>query len=202
MASEGSDVDIASVAEYGLSTVKQMTTFMSGIGGPFGAASSAMLGLAGTPEGAEFSAMYGAKLQEVGLLLEDVSKGLQALGYGAIVIADNYHQSDMSQKQALDSVNAAFHPPAGAESVAADAQKTQDELARAADAAARNRDLHPLPAAQQDTPSVCVVSPQSEADTFQDRHDNATWRPEPPPKVLAPGPYAPGDPRYTGPTTA
>lgn len=182
---EGSDVNITSVAEFGVSTMKQMTTFMSGAGGPIGKASSAQVGLAGTPEGGQFASKYGAKLQEYGLMLADVNKGFQALGYGAIVIADNYRTSDASQKKDLEAVNAAFNPPPGSPSAASDAAKAQKE----AEAKQPTNNGQPrLPSATTNQPNVCVVSPEQEARTFAERHDNADWRPEPPPTYLAPGP--------------
>lgn len=184
---EGSDVNITSVADFGVSAMNQMTTFMSGAGGPLGKASSAQVGLAGTPEGATFGARYGSKLQEYALLLNDVNMGLQSLGYGAIVIANNYRTSDLSQKRALDAVNSAFAPPPGTPSAASDVAAAQQEQDGEGDGTTR------LPGAtNDDEPNVCVLTPDQEARNFADLHDNADWRPPPPPTYLAPGPFPSG----------
>lgn len=194
---DGTDVNIDSVAAFGkLALTKRVPDFVQGMSTAHGKAGQAMAGMSGTGEGLSFATVHAGMLEQLGQFMTDANIGVQALGSGAIVVAANYRTSDLSQKQALDSVTNAFNPPSGTESLSQD--RSEAEAAARQDEFARQREqfFHPpaphLPDAQPGQPQgEQPLTPQQEVTEHNDKFgEDETWRP--------PDPNAPPDDYYYG----
>ena len=139
---------------------QSLATAMSDI-----AEGSTKLGVTNIPEAATVRLYHQALVQQTGHYVGDAATGLQALGQGALTIAANYLAADDAQARGMNSVNAAFAPQPGQQSVSAQqaatraASAAQDE-SYAQQIAANRGTLPPAQAEEDRTPEEVAAEDQ------------------------------------------
>jgi hypothetical protein len=111
---EHTKVNVAALANFGTKTAEQtFKSYASGAGALAANRAGETIGRVGTNEARTFQAYYQGMTEALGYFQRDSGKGFQALGFGAVVMAANYHQGDLSQAKAMDDINAMFEPTPG-----------------------------------------------------------------------------------------
>lgn len=197
-------VNKKALADFGTKTLggpgggnsSTLQDFQHGTGDPIGKIGSARPGMLGSNEAVVFRDYYfNAVNDALSQLMKDAPKGLMALGGGAIVMAANYEDGDVSQANAVDKVydmfNASPDKPSLDHDLATNTNKVDDKTK------VNNQDLldkeaPPNPVA----PPPGQESPLQRAQRQVDQHNKSYghdehWHPDPPPAPPHPTPGPP-----------
>lgn len=196
---EGTDVVPDSVSNFGLKSRDASHELIGQTGAALGDISGAKPGASGLDEGMRFQARYRAELQRLQMFHQDAQTGLTALSMGAITIAQNYRDADMSQAQQMNTVDAAFNPTAGTPSMAS--QAAENRAAAEAHAAANPLEAKELPPAQVQPPVLGPPAPTPQQTVAAHNAKYASdWRPTPPKPKASSAPPSTGTTTTTLPT--
>lgn len=133
MAADGTDVSPDRVSDFGEKTRDEAMDFQKGALSSMSSVVSAQP-RSGMDAAVSFGNAHTERFKAFQMFAQDASTGLMALGFGALTIAQNYREADMSQAKQMNSVDAAFNPAAGTPSIASD---QADQAAQAKEAPAK-----------------------------------------------------------------
>lgn len=212
-------VNKKALADFGTKTLggpgggngSTLQDFQQGTGDPMGKIGSARPGMVGSNEAVVFRDWYFHAINDaLSQLMKDAPKGLMALGGGAIVMAANYEDGDVSQANAVDKVydmfNASPDTPSLDHDLATNA-KNVDKKTKVNNQDLLDKEAPPNPVAPPPGQETPLQKAQDQVKQHQDQYgDDEHWRPPssdhptphptpgPPPSTPQPTPDAPSTP--------
>ncbi|MCO7222086.1 hypothetical protein [Klenkia sp. PcliD-1-E] len=129
--SEGTFARPDQISDFGKKTVEQSQDLTSGLSSSMTGVMSANIGGSGFTEAALARSRYSSLAASVLQLTQDAARGLTALGYAGITVAQNYREGDSEQQVLMNGVDAAFTPAPGQDSIGRQVAQAQQAAARA-----------------------------------------------------------------------